>query len=92
MTTLGPDSRPRLAPGVRLRHDAVRDAWVLLAPETIIDANPVAVEIIRRLTGEATLDEVVDDLAGAFNADRSLIEADVRALLDKMIGKGLVEP
>ncbi|MDX6807258.1 pyrroloquinoline quinone biosynthesis peptide chaperone PqqD [Terrihabitans sp. PJ23] len=92
MTALGPDSRPRLAPGVRLRHDGVRDAWVLLAPETIIDANPVAVEIIRRLTGDATLAEVVDDLAGAFTAERSLIEADVRALLDKMIGKGLVEP
>jgi pyrroloquinoline quinone biosynthesis protein D len=92
MTALGPDSRPRLAPGVRLRHDGVRDAWVLLAPETIIDANPVAVEVIRRLTGEATLANVVDDLAIAFTADRSLIEADVRVLLDKMIAKGLVEP
>jgi coenzyme PQQ biosynthesis protein PqqD len=91
MTALGPDSRPRLAPGVRLRHDGVRDAWVLLAPETIIDANPVAVEVIRRLTGEATLDQVIDDLATAFTADRSLIEADVRALLDNMIAKGLVE-
>jgi pyrroloquinoline quinone biosynthesis protein D len=85
------DSRPRLARGVRLRHDRVRDVWVLLAPESVVEPNAVAVEVIKRLDGRA-LDEVVDDLASAFTADRSLIEADVRALLQDMIGKGLVQP
>ncbi|MGQ4274512.1 pyrroloquinoline quinone biosynthesis peptide chaperone PqqD [Terrihabitans sp. B22-R8] len=84
------DLRPRLAPGVRLRHDKVRDVWVLLAPESVVEPNAVAVEVIRRLDGR-TLDEVVDDLAQAFTAERALIETDVRALLDDMSGKGLVE-
>jgi pyrroloquinoline quinone biosynthesis protein D len=91
MNALSGNSRPRLAPGVRLRHDGVRNAWVLLAPESIIDANPVAVEVIRRLTGDVTLDGVIDDLAASFTTDRAVIEADVRSLLAKMIEKGLVE-
>jgi pyrroloquinoline quinone biosynthesis protein D len=89
--TLHATSRPRLAPGVRLRHDKVRDAWVLLAPESLIEANAVAVEVLRRCTGALTLDELVDDLATAFTADRAVIDADVRPLLAELAEKRLVD-
>ena len=90
-TTLEGSSRPRLAPGVRLRHDKVRDAWVLLAPESLIEANAVAVEVLRRCNGQVTLDELVDDLATAFTADRAVIDADVRPLLAELAEKRLVD-
>lgn len=92
MTTALPDtSRPRLAPGVRLRHDKVRDGWILLAPESLIEANAVAVEVLKRCTGEATLDALVDDLATTFSADRAVVNADVRALLSELVEKRLVD-
>lgn len=89
--TLGPESRPRLPRGVRLKHDAVRDTWVLLAPERLLKLDPVALEILRRCSGEVTLAAIVDDLAGAFNAPRERIESDVRAMLADLVGKRMVD-
>ena len=84
-------SRPRLPRGVRLRHDAVRDEWTLLAPERVLKPDAVAVEILKRCTGEATLDEIVDDLARTFTAERARIDADVRALLAELAAKRVVD-
>ena len=75
---LGPDTRPRLPRGVRLKHDAVRDEWVLLGPERVIRLDQVAVEVLRRCTGEATLAAIVDDLAAAFTAHRGRCPDDAR--------------
>jgi pyrroloquinoline quinone biosynthesis protein D len=83
-------TKPKLATGVRLRHDKLRDAWVLLAPESVIDANPVAVAIIKRCTGEATVEAMISDLAAAFGADRQQVENDVHAFLRQLADKRLV--
>ena len=39
--------RPRLAPGVRLHFDKTREAWVLLGPERVIEAEGPAPEILK---------------------------------------------
>lgn len=85
------DSRPKLPRGVRLKHDGVRGEWLLLAPERVIKLNPVAVEILKRCKGEATLAEIVDDLAAAFQAERARIDADVRAMLGDLAQKRLLD-
>ncbi len=85
------ESRPRLPRGVRLRHDEIRKAWVLLAPERVINTNAIAVEILKRCTGEHNLNEIVDDLAQTFNAERARIEADVRALLSDLALKRMMD-
>lgn len=89
--TLGPDAKPRLPRGVRLKHDAVRKEWVLLAPERVIRLDQVAVEILRRCTGQASLATIVDDLATAFVAPRERIETDVLAMLADLSRKRLLE-
>ncbi len=91
MSAIEPGSRPRLPRGVRLRHDAVRDEWTLLAPERILKPDAVAVEVLKRCTGEATLDAIVDDLAQTFTADRARIDADVRAMLADLAAKRVVD-
>ena len=88
---IDPGARPTLPRGVRLKHDAVRDAWVLLAPERMLKLNPVSVEILKRCTGEATLAAIVDDLAAAFDAPRERIAADVGAMLASLVEKRLVD-
>ena len=55
--------RPRLAPGVRLHFDTTRDAWVLLGPERVIEAEGPASEILRRCDGSRTVGAVNDILA-----------------------------
>ena len=89
--TLAPDARPRLPRGVRLVHNEAQGGWVLLAPERIFKADAIAVEILKRCTGEATLDAIVDDLARTFNAPRERIHADVNKLLLGLAEKRLLE-
>lgn len=84
-------ARPRLARGVRLKHDAVRGEWLLLAPERIVKANPVAVEILKRCTGEGSPEAMIDELAEIYTADRATIARDVHALLADLAAKGMVE-
>lgn len=88
---LDPAARPRLARGVRLREDAARGGFVLLAPERVLNANPTAVEVLKRCDGERTVSAIVDDLANTFTADRTRIAADVDLLLADLAEKRMVE-
>lgn len=87
-----PDGCPRLAPGVRLHHDKVRDAWVLLSPERIIETEGPAHDILSRCDGTRTLDQIVDELAEQYAAPRDEIATDVSALLDELAAKRMVVP
>ena len=89
--SVAPDARPRLPRGVRLTHNEAQGGWVLLAPERVFKADAIAAEIVKRCTGEATLGEIVDDLARTFNAPRERIETDVTAMLTGLIEKKLLE-
>ena len=92
MTTLiPPASKPRLPRGVRLRRDEVRNVWLLLAPETIFELNGSSAEILKRCTGDKSLEDIVDDLAATFDVDRSRLESETRALLDQLHGKRLLD-
>jgi pyrroloquinoline quinone biosynthesis protein D len=81
---------PRLAPGVRLHFDATRDAWVLLGPERIVETEGPASEILRRCDGSRTVDEIVDELAGLYAADRAVIAADVTDMLMELVAKRML--
>lgn len=86
------DSRPRLPRGVRLVHNEAQGGWVLLAPERVFKADAIAVEIVKRCNGEASLRDIVDDLVKAFpGAPRERIHADVVALIGGLAEKKLLE-
>jgi|SRR6266480_3681921 pyrroloquinoline quinone biosynthesis protein D len=88
---LPPDAKPRLPRGVRLVHNEAQGGLVLLAPERVFKPDPIAVEILKRCTGEATFDAIVDDLAKTYSAPRERILADVSALLRSLADKKLLE-
>jgi len=90
-TVIPAEARPRLPRGVRLTHNEAQGGWVLLAPERVFKADQIAVEIIKRCTGEATFGEIIDDLAKTFSAPREKILADVSALLRGLADKRLLE-
>jgi len=83
--------KPRLMRGVRLKYDETRGEWLLLAPERVIKADAIAVEILKRCDGTATFAAIVDDLAAQFSAGRARIETDVRALLEELAAKRMVD-
>jgi pyrroloquinoline quinone biosynthesis protein D len=53
--------------------------------------DQVAVEILKRCTGQASLSAIVDDLATAFAADRERIDTDVRAMLARLAEKRVLD-
>jgi pyrroloquinoline quinone biosynthesis protein D len=89
--TIAADAKPRLPRGVRLTHNEAQGGWVLLAPERIFKADAIAVEILKRCTGEATFAAIVEDLATTFNAPRERIQVDVSKLLNGLAEKKLLE-
>jgi pyrroloquinoline quinone biosynthesis protein D len=89
--TIAEDVKPRLPRGVRLKLDETRNEWLLLAPERVIKADAIAVEILKRCDGVATLKEIIDGLADQFKADRDRVATDVRKLLGELAGKRMVD-
>lgn len=90
-TMLAVDSRPRLAPGVRLHFDETRQAWMLLAPERVLMLDETALDIVRRCDGGTQITALIDDLAQAYSADRAEIDGDVRAMLAGLIDKRVLQ-
>ena len=91
MSAIDSHDRPRLCRGVRLVHNEAHGGWVLLAPERVLKADKIAAEILRRCNGEATFEDIVDDLASAYSAPRDRIASDVTMLLSNLHDKKLIE-
>jgi pyrroloquinoline quinone biosynthesis protein D len=85
------DARPRLPRGVRLVNSEAQGGMVLLAPERVFKPDAIALAILQRCSGSATLSEIVDDLAATYAAPRDRILADVTALLRGLADKKLLE-
>jgi pyrroloquinoline quinone biosynthesis protein D len=80
---------PRLAARARIRHDAARQADVLLFPEGVLVLNASAAAILKLCDGTHTVAEIVSTLsqqAGGID-----VSADVHSLLDRLAAKNLVE-
>ena len=83
-------SAPAFNRGFRLRHDAVRDAWIVLAPERLFALDQPATEVLKLVDGARTVDGIVDELAERFAAPRTEIATDVAALLQDLEAKGVL--
>jgi len=81
---------PGLAPHVRLRRDEARDRWVLLSPERVFVPDEIALAILQRCDGTRPVAAIVDALAAEYDADRTVIAEDIRAMLADLETKGVV--
>jgi len=82
---------PRLPRGVRLRHDRVRDRWVLLAPERIFELDEIGVEILKRCDGRLTVEEIAGALAAAFGAAPEEVRPDIESFLKDFADKRVID-
>jgi pyrroloquinoline quinone biosynthesis protein D len=81
-------TRPRLATGVRLHWDKVREQRVLLFPEGALTLNDTAVGVLELCDGVRSLDEIASVLSERYSgAD---VRDDVEELLMAIAAKGLV--
>ena len=89
--TLGPDSRPRLPRGVKLKRDEARGRWTLLAPERIFEIDDVAAAVLALCDGDRQFKAIVAELAQRYNAPAAVVEKDVTAMLNDLIGKRVLD-
>ena len=83
-----PIEHPKLATGVRLHNDKVREQHVLLFPEGALVLNETAVEVLALCDGERSLDDVAAVLSERY--DGADVKDDVSELLDGIGERGLV--
>ncbi len=81
---------PNFPPGVRFRFDEIRSAWVLLAPERLFQPDEIAVEVLKLVDGQRNVRAIVDQLANRFQAPRTVIAADVAAMLEDLRNRGVL--
>lgn len=84
------DVVPKLARGMRLRHDKTRDQWAIMAPERMFVLDEIGKVIIEACDGRKSVGQIVDALAAAYQAPREVILNDVTELLQSFANKGVV--
>ena len=87
---IGAASKPALPRHIKLRHDAVRDRWTVLAPERVFSPDAIAVAVLKLCDGQRTVDDITEDLARTYNAPKAQIQADIVAMLQDLADKGVV--
>ena len=84
-------TKPLMPRYLKLRHDAGRDRWVLLAPERILTPDAIAVAVLKLCDGKRTVDDIAANLAAEYSAPADVIAADVVELLQDLADKGYIK-
>lgn len=84
-------SMPALPNHIKLRHDAGRGRWHVLAPERVFEPDEIAVEILKRCDGATSVTSIAQTLANEYNAPLADILADTISMLQELADKGVVK-
>ncbi len=85
------ETKPHMPPYLKLRHDAGRGRWVLLAPERILSPDQTAVAVLQLCDGNRTVEDIAAKLAEEYSAPADVITADVLDLLQGLADKGYIK-
>ena len=81
-------STPKLPRHVRLKHDAVQQRWLLLAPEKILTPSETALEVLQLCDGARTVQGIAEVLAASYDAPADAILADILPVLQELADQG----
>ena len=90
-TIITAGSRPALPRHIKLRHDAGRGRWLILAPERVFDPDDTAVAILKLCDGQRSVTDISEQLAKDYNAPAAEILGDVVSMLQDLSDKGVVK-
>ena len=83
-------SIPALRRGVRRRHDPVRHADILQAPERVVVLDDIAGAIVELCDARTSIAQIAAVLAARYAADIAQVEPDVLAFVQELADKGLL--
>ena len=85
------ESRPVLPRHIKLRHDAGRGRWIILAPERVFDPDETAVAVLKLCDGQRSVSEIATILSQEYQAPVEEITNDIVAMLQDLSDKGVVK-
>ena len=89
-TLITESSVPRLPSHIKLRFDAVRQRWTLLAPERVLVPDEIATEVLQCCDGVRTVGTIAETLAQKYGAAVDEVRGDIIELLQDLADKGAV--
>jgi pyrroloquinoline quinone biosynthesis protein D len=88
--SIAPAQRPEIHPLFLFRWEESQDGYVLLYPEGVVKLNPTAGEILKRCTGETTVEQLIEQLQAQFAGPPEQVEQGVRKFLEVSHAKGWI--
>jgi len=85
------ESRPAMPRYIKMRHDAGRDRWIILAPERVFNPDDTAVAVLKLCDGQRTVSEIAATLAAEYQAPLDVITDDIQSMLQDLADKGVVK-
>jgi pyrroloquinoline quinone biosynthesis protein D len=90
-TRLGAGTIPRLKPHVRLQFNEARGQWIVQAPERVLMPDDIAISVLKRCDGRASIAVIAAELAREYDAPPETVESDVLEMLQDLMEKGIVD-
>jgi pyrroloquinoline quinone biosynthesis protein D len=81
---------PKFMPGVRLQYSEARQQWVVQAPERVLMPDDIAVAVLKRCDGIATVSAIAEVLAREYDAPPDVVTGDVVEMLQGLADKGVI--
>jgi pyrroloquinoline quinone biosynthesis protein D len=89
-SVIAPLSVPVLARHAKMRHDSVRERWLILAPERVLTPDAVAVAVLRLCDGTRSVEAIARELEQTYNAPKERILGDILPMLQDLADRGVV--
>jgi len=80
-----PSVTPQFDYGVRLKHDKVRERYVVLGPEILIELIQTGTAIMSEIDGQSTITDIISRLATRFEVNQNDITQDVVEFCTSMV-------
>ena len=77
-----------IAPTFRVQWEEVQNCYVVLYPEGMVKLSQSAGEIMKRIDGEKSVIDIIDDISNAF--DGADVKEDVMKFLEVVYGNGWI--
>lgn len=84
------DTRVVMPRHVKMRHDAGRDKWIILAPERVFNPDETAVAVLKLCDGQRSVKDIAETLSAEYQAPIEVITNDIVAMLQDLSDKGVV--
>jgi len=90
-TRLDAAAVPRLRPHVRLQFNEARGQWIVQAPERVLMPDEIAISVLQRCDGKASVAIIAAGLARDYDAPPDVVENDVLEMLQDLVEKGIID-